>query len=222
MQTLTVEKRIAGNADSARTKGKIPAVFYGPKEASTPIAVDAKVFEKVLRTAGESSIITLEGVGEPKEVLIHDVVRHPVTDAFQHIDFYVIEKGKKLRIHVPLLFTGEAPAVKSLGGTLMKVMHEVEVEAFPKDLPHELTVDVSSLETFDSQIAIEQVSVPAGVAILNDPHDIVASVTPPKEEEEEPVAAIDMDAIEVEKKGKTEEEGEGAEGDTATETKEPA
>ncbi len=210
MQTLAVEKREAGSADALRKKGKVPAVFYGPKEESTPIAVDRKTFEKVFRTAGESSVIILEGVGEPKEVLVHDVSRNPVTEAFEHIDFYVIEKGKKLRVDVPLVFTGEAPAVKNLGGTLMKVMHEVEVEAMPKDLPHEITVDVSSLETFDSTIAIKDIPLPAGVVILNEADETVAAVSKPKEEIEEPVATIDMDAIEVEKKGKAEtEEGEG-------------
>lgn len=210
MLTLTVEKREPGNAESLRKGGKIPAVFYGPKEESTPIAVDRKTFEKVFRSAGESSIITLEGVGEPKDALVHEVTKHPVTDAFEHVDFYVIEKGKKLRVDVPLLFTGEAPAVKNLGGTLMKVLHEVEVEAMPKDLPHELTVDVSSLETFDSQIAIKDIPVPAGVTILNDSEETVASISQPQEEIEEPVAPIDMDAIEVEKKGKDEAaEGEG-------------
>lgn len=207
MHTLTVEKRTAGSADSLRKKGKIPAVFYGPKEESTPVTLDGKEFVKVFKSAGESSIITLEGIGEPKEVLIHDVSRNPVTEAFEHIDFYVIEKGKKLQVGVPLLFTGESPAVKNLGGTLVKVMYEVEVEAFPKDLPHEITVDVSSLETFDSQITIKDIPVPAGVTILTDAEEVVAAVAQPKEEEEEPVQAIDMDAIEVEKKGKTEEEG---------------
>lgn len=213
MLTIAVEKRDAGSADALRKAGKIPAVFYGPKEESTPVAVDRKVFEKAFRTAGESSIVTLEGVGEPKDALIHEVTRNPVTEAFEHVDFYVIEKGKKLRVGVPLLFTGEAPAVKSLGGTLMKVMHEVEVEAMPKDLPHELTVDVSSLETFDSIITIKDIPVPAGVTILNEGDETVAAISQPKEEIEEPVATIDMDAIEVEKKGKTEE----AEGETTPE-----
>lgn len=217
MLTLNAEKREAGSADALREAGKIPAVLYGPKEDATPIAVDRKVFERLFRTAGESSVITLEGVGEAKDVLVHDVSKHPVTDAFQHIDFYVIEKGKKVHVEVPLLFTGEAPAVKSLGGTLVKVMHEVQVEAMPKDLPHELTIDISSLETFDSRITIKDIAVPAGVVILDDPEETVVAISQPKEEEtEEPVAPIDMDAIEVEKRGKEETADETPEGEGET------
>jgi large subunit ribosomal protein L25 len=219
MQTLAIKKREPGKLDALRASGSIPAVMYGRKEPSTPIAVDAKVFEKLFRQAGESTVITLEGVGEPKEALIHDVTVDPVTEALRHVDFYVIEKGKKLKLEVPLIFTGESPAVKNLGGTLLKVMHEVEVEAMPADLPRELTVDVSSLETFDGRISIKDIPVPAGVTILDDADETVVSVSQPKEEEEEvPAEAIDMDAIEVEKKGKKEEE----EGEAAAESTDDA
>src|SRR5690606_26337192 len=108
-------------------------VFYGPKEEAVAVSFDRARFEKVLREAGESTVVTLTGVGEDKDTLIHDVQLHPVTDQPLHVDFYVLEKGKKVQTHVPLEFTGEAPAVKSLGGTLMKVLHELEIEAMPKD-----------------------------------------------------------------------------------------
>jgi large subunit ribosomal protein L25 len=210
MDTITIEKRNEGGVDVLRKAGKIPAVFYGPKEESTSISVDEKEFIRVFKSAGESSIITLEGVGESKDALIHDVSRDPVSGEIQHIDFYIIEKGKKITVDVPLLFTGEAPAVKNLGGTLIKVMHEVEVEAMPKELPHEIIVDVSSLETFDSQITINDIRVPAGVTILDSGDEVVAAISQPKEEIEEPVAQIDMDAIEVEKKGKSESQEDGS------------
>ncbi len=218
MTNLTIEQRDAkASLDALRKAGKIPAVFYGPKEEATPIAVDAKEFGKVLKEAGESTVVTLEGVGESKDVMIHDIDHNPVSGAVVHVDFYVIEKGKKVRTHVPLEFIGEAPAVKSLGGTLMKVLHEVEIEAMPKNLPHGIDVDISVLATFADHIAIKDLRVPEGVEILNAPDDTIASVAQPKEEVEEPVAAIDMESIEVEKKGKQEEGGAEA---TPEETKE--
>ena len=208
MTNLTIEQRDAkASLDALRKAGKIPAVFYGPKEEATPIAVDAKEFGKVLKEAGESTVVTLEGVGESKDVMIHDIDHNQVSGAVVHVDFYVIEKGKKVRTHVPLEFIGEAPAVKSLGGTLMKVLHEVEIEAMPKNLPHGIEVDISVLATFSDHIAIKDLRIPEGVEILNAPDDTIASVAEPKEEVEEPVAAIDMESIEVEKKGKQEEEG---------------
>jgi hypothetical protein len=80
----------------------------------------------------------------------------------------------------------------------------------PKELPHEIIVDVSSLETFDSQITINDIRVPAGVTILDSGDEVVAAISQPKEEIEEPVAQIDMDAIEVEKKGKSESQEDGS------------
>ncbi|MBP9771641.1 MAG: 50S ribosomal protein L25 [Candidatus Pacebacteria bacterium] len=209
MTNLTIEQRDAkASLDVLRAAGKIPAVFYGPKEEAMPIAVDAKEFGKVFKEAGESTVVTLSGIGDEKDSMIHEVDYNPVTGGIVHVDFYVIEKGKKVRTHVPLEFIGEAPAVKSLGGTLMKVLHEVEIEAMPKNLPHGIDVDISVLATFDDHIAVKDLRIPDGVEILNNADDTVASVAQPREEEvEEPVVAIDMESIEVEKKGKQEEEG---------------
>ena len=201
--------------DQIRNKGKIPAVFYGRKEASTPIALSEVDFMKAWKEAGESSVLVLSGVGGEHEALIHDIDLDPVTGRVRHADFYVIEKGKKLKIKVPLEFTGVAPAVKELGGMLVKVLHELEIEAMPKDLPHEITVDVSSLVNFESQILAKDVKLPAGVDLVVDPEEVVALTAEAKEEVEEVAEPVDLSAIEVEEKGKKKEEGE--EGAAATE-----
>ncbi len=214
MVTLHIEKRnMTQKPALVRQNGKIPAVMYGRKETSTPITVDKREFEKIWRDAGESTVITLEGVEEPKEVLIHEITLNPLTENPDHIDFYVVEKGVKVTAPVQFEFIGEAPAIKNLGGTLVKVMHEIEVEALPKDLPHALTVDISTLETFESRIAIKDIVLPSGVEIHADPEEAIALIAQPQEEvEEAPLEEIDLSAIEVEKKGKKEEEGDaGAE-----------
>ncbi len=203
---LTIEKRTEKAMDM-RGAGKVPCVFYGPKAASTPVSVSEAEFMKVWKEAGESTVITLTGVGEDQDVLIHDVTVDAITEKVNHVDFYVIEKGKKVSVAVPLEFTGEAPAVKTFGGTLIKVMHEVEIEALPKDLPHEIIVDVSSLKTLDDQIKVSDINLPAGVEVLVDGEEVVALVNAAKEETEEAPATIDMSTIETSvQKGKKEEE----------------
>ncbi len=211
VNTLQVTTRSERGKQLARLRanGKVPAVMYGPKEEATPITLSRIEFDKVFREAGESTVITLAGLGEEKDVLVQDIAHDPVTGAPLHVDFYAIEKGKKVTVHVPIEFTGEAPVVKA-GGVLTKVIHELEIEAMPKDLPHEIIVDVSTLVDFDSHITVAQVQAPAGVTILNDPEEMVVVAAEAKEEVEEPVAQIDMDSIEVEAKGKKEEEGEAA------------
>lgn len=187
--------------------GKIKAVCYGPKQPSTPIVVDLKEFTKLYKDAGESSVITLKGLGTDLDVLIHDVQTDVVKGTIIHADLYAIEKGKKVQVHVPVLFVGVSNAVKALGADLVKVLHEIEVEAEAKDLPHEIEVDLTKLAELEDQILVGDIKVPAGVQVLTGPEEVVAIAAKHKEEEEEAPATIDMSAIEVSaQKGKKEEE----------------
>ena len=188
--------------DALRALGKIPAIVYGPKESPSSITVDRVEFEKLLKQAGESSIISLGGVGKAKDVLVHDVAFDPQRGGVIHVDFYAVEAGKELEVDVPLVFVGEAPALK-LGGTLTKVMHQVEVACEASKLPKEISVNIESLVDLDSQIHVSDLVLPAGVRVLNDATDVIVLVQAVAEETET-VATIDMGAIEVEKKGKTE------------------
>ncbi len=205
--SLTVEAReIRGKKLAAlREQGKLPGVVYGPKEKATPLLVDRIAFEKVLKDAGESSVIVLEGLGGPKEVLVHEVSFDPTRGGATHVDFYAIEAGKEITLHVPLEFVGEAPALKQ-GGTLTKVLHEIEVTCVPANIPQHINVDLSTLDSLDAQIHVKDLVIPTGVTIENDPEDVIVLVQAVEEETEEAPTAIDMSAIEVEKKGKTEEE----------------
>ena len=217
MFKLKVEKRdLKENLDALRKAGKLPGVFYGPKDPSTPIKMSLADFKKAWKSAGESTVVSLEGTGIDADVLIHDVDLHPVTDVASHVDFYAIEKGKKLTVDVPLDFIGVSPAVKDLGAVLVKVVHEIEIEALPKDLPHKLEVDISALVNFDSVITAKEIKLPVGVTLKVKPEEVVASVYEPKEEVVE-TTPIDLSAIEVEKKGKEAKEGAEGEGAEASE-----
>lgn len=208
MLTLKAEIRNTQTDNEAlRKAGNIPAVFYGKKEASTPISLRQIDFLKVWKEAGESTVVTLDTPDGPKESLIQDVALHPVTGAPQHADFYVFEKGHKVEVDLPVEFVGIAGAVKDLGGTLVKVLHALKIEAMPKDLPHNIPVDTSSLVNFGDQILASQIPLPAGVELKENPEEVVATVAAPREEKEEESAPIDLSAIEVEKKGKADEEG---------------
>jgi large subunit ribosomal protein L25 len=191
--------------ESARKAGDLPAVFYGRKDEATTIFVNAKDFKRVLKEAGESSIISLKTPAGDKDVLIKEVSFHPASGEPIHVDFYAIEQNKTLEVEVPLIFEGMSLAVKELGGTLVKVIHELPIEALPKNLPHDITVDISALTALDSQILVKDLKLPAGVELRIDADEVVAAITVAKEEEvvAEP---IDISAIEVEKKGKKEEE----------------
>ena len=213
MITLHIEAREKSHKlDALRTAGKIPAVFYGRKEKSTSVSLSQAEFTKAWKKAGASSVITLKDVkGAEHQALIKDVDVEPLSGDVRHADFYVIEKDKKLQIDLPIHFMGVAQAVKELGGILVKVLHVLKIEALPKDLPQQVEADVTSLATFESQLLAKDIKLPAGVSLVQKAEDVVASIAKPVEEKEEPVAAPDLSAIEVEKKGKKPEEGaEGA------------
>ncbi|MBX4198679.1 50S ribosomal protein L25 [Candidatus Parcubacteria bacterium] len=205
MLSLKVETRdLKTKPEDIRKAGFIPAVFYGKKEKSTPISIAKADFVKAWKTAGESTVVSLETPEGSVESLIHDIDFDPVTGAPRHADFYVFEKGHKVKVEVPIEFTGVSPAVKDQGGTLVKVLYALKIEAMPRDLPHGIEIDISPLTTFESQILAKDISMPEGVTLLENPEEVVALVSAPREEKEEEAAPVDLSAIEVEKKGKEE------------------
>jgi large subunit ribosomal protein L25 len=194
------------NLAHVRKGGHIPAVFYGAGKENTSVIIPTIEFKKVWRQAGESSAVVVKTENGDVDVLIHEVQVDPVTDEPIHVDFLAIDMKKKIKVKVPLEFIGISGAVKSGLGNLVKVLHEVEVEALPKDLPHSLSVDLSKLATVEDTIFVSDIQIPAGVEVVENTEAVVASIVLQKEEKEE-VAPVDLSAIEVEKKGKKEEEG---------------
>lgn len=207
-----IRKDIGKNLKALREKGLIPAIVYGQGQDNIAIQLDYQKFKKVFEQAGESTILKLKiqmpnAKEEIKNVLIHDIAKDPVSDEFIHVDFYQVRMDKVITTEVPLVFDGEAPAVKNLEGVLIKNIIEVEVEALPKDLPHEIKVDISVLETFDDHIKINDLKLPQGVKVKIDSEEVIASVKPPRTEEE----LAELEEKPEEKEVVEEEEKEGEE-----------
>lgn len=195
---------------SFRAQGQLPAVLYGPKEETMPIFVQLKDFKKTLKEAGESTVIQLDFGGSKKDVLIQDVALDPKNGEPVHVDFYAAPMDEPIEASVALIFEGIAPAVKDFGGILVKVAHEIKVEALPKNLPHELTVDISRLMKLEDKILAQDIVLPEGVVLKENLEEVVALIETPKEEE----IASTEDKIafeEIEVAGKKEKEEEEVE-----------
>ncbi len=206
--SLTATTRDAGkNLTSIRAEGSVPAVVYGMGTENLSIAVPLRELMKVHKEAGESGTVDLDLPTGKITVLIHEVTNDPVKNTPQHVDFLAIDVTKPIQVSVPLEFVGVSPAVKGSLGTLVKVMHEVEVKGLSKNIPHSIEVDISKLDVLDSHISVSDLAFPSGVEVLAKETDVVASIASVKEEVEEVAAPIDFASIEVEKKGKKEEEG---------------
>lgn len=208
-----------GSLAKVRNAGGIPAVVYGHKIPNVNLTLENSTFAKLHKTAGETTVVDLHVEGEkaPRKVLIHDVSRDPVRNFITHVDLYQINADEKIKTHVPLVFVGESAAVKSDGGVLVKNIYKVEVEALFQDFPHEITIDISKLATFNDTITIADMPVSDKVKVHADPKEIIAKVMPPRTEsemealKEEVVMKVDDVKTEGEEKKKEKEAAKAAE-----------
>lgn len=206
------EKLDKGSNREARVAGLVPAELYGHGIPNIHLLVNAKEFAKALKEAGESTIVEIVLGKQKHPVLIHDVQTNPLTQAIQHIDFYQVRMDEKTTSNVPLLFTGESPAVKEKKGTLNKAIDEVEVEALPADLPHDIEVSFDSLTEVGMSIYVKDLKVSGKVKILTDSEAVVATVVPLADEEISTTGPTTIDEVKVESElKKAEREKEKAE-----------
>jgi large subunit ribosomal protein L25 len=190
---------VAEPSKKLQEKGLIPAELYGHGIVNMHLSISQKEFEKVLRKAGESTLVEIKTPGGVRNVLIHDVQKHYLTSAPIHVDFYEVKMTERLTATVALEFVGEADAVKVLGGTLVKVLSEVEVESLPADLPHNIEVDISVLKTFADTLSVKDLKVSDKVTVKTDPDELVVKVQPPRDVEAElaePVGDVDVSQVE--------------------------
>lgn len=210
--TLKAQKRDKSQkAKVIRRQKMIPAEYYGHGIENESLQLDYSTFLKAFRQAGENTIINLEIEGNgSKNVLVHNVDYHPVTDEFAHVELINVRMDEEVNTNIPVRLEGTAPAVKDLGGTLVQVLDELEVKCLPKDLVHEFILNVDSLVDFNAALYVKDIKVPAAITIVNDLEQMVASVSAPREEEviEAAPAEVDLNAIEVTTEKKA-EEGEG-------------
>ncbi len=211
--TAKLRQQMGKKTGEMRWNGFIPAVVYGPGVKNANISVEEKEFIKVFRKAGESSLVELKiedpstGSGqENRPVLINEIQKDPVTDKIIHIDFFQASLKEEVTVAVPLVFEGTAPAEKDLGGTLNKNMLEIEVKALPQNLPHEIIVNVDGLKTFEDQILVKDLKIPANVEVVKGADEIVAAVLPPQKVEEELAVPIEDKIDEIEKVEKEKKE----------------
>lgn len=196
-------------------KGKeIPAVVYGAGEEPCPISVSEEVLFKALHTsAGENVIINLQvssadDKGKNKTVIIKEIQYHPVSGSVLHVDFNVISLTQTIQVNVPIETKGEASGVRRGGGILQHLLWELEIECLPTEIPEKIEVNVEKMEVGDV-LYVQDLIIPAGVKVLNDPQAIVVAVEHPEAEEvKEPAAEETAAEPELIRKKKETEEGE--------------
>ena len=174
-----------------RKAGRIPAVVFGNGE-STPVSVDAHEFQLLRRRAGANALIDLEvGGGKTTPVVINGVQLHRVNRTPLHVDLFRVNLTEDMTVDVVVRSIGESEAVTKEGGTLLHAVDHVRVRARPDRLPKFIEVDVTTLTDFDSVIAVRDLPVPDGAAILNDPDEVIFRVLAPRVAEVEAEAEVE-------------------------------
>ncbi len=208
VQSITATPRTGkfnkGFARRVRMQGLIPAVVYGAGQDSVAVTVDPKVITKVLYSdAGHNTIfdLAIEGAGPAKGMIV-DWQNEPIKGHLLHVDIKRIAMDKAMRVSVPVHLTGTSIGVKTHGGILGQVLHEVEIECLPNDIPGHIDVDISGLD-INGAIHISDLPHSDKIKFLGDEHALVAHVTVAKEEAAAEPAVAAATEPEVAKKGKT-------------------
>ena len=218
-QTRTIKGKKVG---ALRRQGIIPANIYGRGIESLPVQIEVRAFRDALAKAGHSTVVDVHVVsgsgqedGKSHPVLIENIATHPASGKVQHVDLRQVDLNRPVRAAVALVLIGESLAVKNEGGVLVHPLDNLEVEALPRALPHEIEVDISVLTELDQSITVGDLRLPTGVTTDADPTTVIAQVIASKLEQE--VAAEEAEAAAEAAEAAAEEGVEPTEGETPAE-----
>ena len=202
-KSLQIEKRtIEGKkVKTLRTQGITPIHLYGSGIESLSMQADFKDLIDVLNNNGFSIPITLNDGKNDILVFARGVQRHPLTEEILHVDFQVVSKDDEVEIEVPVNLSGESPAVKNLGGILIKLLETIKISSKVDKVPESIELDISGIESLEQSLLVSEIKVPEGVEIITDETFAIARVIPPRieveeEEVEDPEASEDGETSE--------------------------
>ncbi|MCF6464354.1 50S ribosomal protein L25 [Clostridium sp. Cult2] len=202
---IQVEKRtgLGKNKVSKIRQGDfVPGVLYGKGEETEHIQVDTRIFDKVYRSAGMSTLIDLELDGKIAPVLIKEVQVHPFKKQYLHVDFQKLNMDETVKLTIPIILTGR-DNIKEKEGILMQQLDEIEIECLPMDIPQSIEVDVSNID-FNTPVFVSDLDIFTNedIVVFREADDVIASLVEPTSEEEleeleEDVEEIDADEVPV-------------------------
>ena len=207
---LQIQKRTTEGkkVKTLRNQGITPIHLYGSEFDSASMQVKMSELINILNLAGFSSPITLNDGKNDIIAFAREVQRHPLTEQILHVDFQIVGKDDQVEVEVPINLIGESPAVKNLGGVLIKLMETIRVSSKVDSVPKSLELDISVIESLEQSILVGEIEIAEGVQIVSDETFAVARVIPPR--------------IEVEEEEVEEEIGEGEESEDGDETDDSA
>ena len=177
------ERTVKGKskARSLRRDGMVPGVYYFRGEENVDLQIDKKKLYHAMSSG--QHVFEVEMNGATQYVTIKGIQYHPVTDEVLHIDLMQVNMTEKMKFTIPISLEGEAEGVKE-GGVLSQILSTIDVNCLPTSVPDNILVDISNMELNSNMTVADIVNIPEGVEILSDPESTIATLAPPKEEEE--------------------------------------
>lgn len=199
MPSLLAEERVVtGKAvKRLRQQGVTPIHLYGSGTSSRSLQTDSSLLRRLLTDVGKNRPLSVRVSGESNKhvAFVREIQFHPTTQEVLHADFYRVELTQLTRVDVPIVFEGEAPAVRLLQASVIQALATVTVECLPMEVPEVITADISLLDSFDKVIRVSDLLFPSNVKVTSDTEQLVAHVVPPKEKEEVEEAPIETEVI---------------------------
>ncbi|MFC2039072.1 50S ribosomal protein L25 [Chloroflexota bacterium] len=162
-----------------RRQGLTPVNVIGHKVDPMSLQCDTKTLQQVLGQAGQTGLITMkiDNTKQPRNVMVREIQRDPLTRQLLHVDFYQVRMDVKVRVEVPIVTIGEAPALKMSENYLSHELNTLTIECLPEAMPNRIEVDVSTLEEADQTIHVQDINLDEELTILNTPDQLVVRIS---------------------------------------------
>ena len=175
-----------GAARKIRQAGNIPAVIYGHNREPQSLVLNSRETEKLVKSIStKSTVIELSIDGKTARTLIREIQRHPFKRTILHVDFQELVAGETVTVKCPIVYVGTPEGVRLEGGILDQIMHELTIQVDPGNIPNHIDVDVSGVKLGKS-LHVSDLTLPAGIKVMDDAGSTVCVVAPPKVQAETP------------------------------------
>ena len=162
-----------------RRQGVTPVHLFGHNIESMALQCDTPQLQRVLARTGKTGLISLKlgKAKKPRNVMVREVQREPGTGELLHVDFYQVSMAEKIRVDVPIVPVGEAPALKSKENFLAQELNSLTIECLPEEIPSSVQLDLASLTEVEQAIRVKDIRLDDGITVLNSPEQLVVKIS---------------------------------------------
>jgi len=163
-----------------RRQGVTPVHLFGYDTEPMALQCETVHLKQVLKTAGKTKLVGLmvDKHKKPRKVVVREVQKNAISGELVHVDFFQVSMEEKIKVDVPVVLVGEAPALKVKTNMMAQDLSAVEIECLPDRIPETIQVDISVLVEDDQSILVKDLVLGEGVVALTNPAQVVVRIAP--------------------------------------------